>query len=165
MMETQSQEPVLPRISPTSTKETPFNAEEQKMIRQARAYIGSVGKWSRFFFVLTVIMVVLTSLLGITFLVLSPIYRVLQNTEVPLWYISVLYFASTAIQVVLAIFLYRLMHAAELVQSSDDNQAVVSFLLCNKKLWTFLGILTIFMLSTMVLLWVVVWLVGFIGSL
>ena len=84
MMETQLQEPVLPRISPTSTKETPFNAEEQKMIRQARAYIGSVGKWSRFFFVLTVIMVVLTSLLGITFLVLSPIYGVLQNTEVPL---------------------------------------------------------------------------------
>lgn len=71
MMETQLQEPVLPRISPTSTKETPFNAEEQKMIRQARAYIGSVGKWSRFFFVLTVIMVVLTSLLGITFLVMT----------------------------------------------------------------------------------------------
>ena len=111
-------------------------------------------KWMKFFFVLTIIGIVMMFVGGIVFLIASPFFDAMDTTgfsSIAPRFAGILYLVVAALYVPMAIYIKRIFTSAETAALSNDNDAVVEYLKNNKSLCKFYGILTIVMIGFCIL--------------
>ncbi len=129
-----------------------FTEDELQQMDYARAYLYSIGKWMKFFFVLMIISIAMTVLGGLACMVTSPLMGDIQNLNMPFWIIGILYLACAVVYIFPTLYLKRAANAADLAIHSNSNEAVLDFLKNNKSLWKFCGIFTIVIMSLCILM-------------
>ena len=133
--------------------------EEQnlRLQEEAKQYVRSMGRWYKFFGILSIV--------GCVFMVLGAIMMLavggmmdegmknyeMYNSEgmgsMPTWLIGILYLACAGLMVPVIVYMLRGAKAAETAVALNSNEAAVSFLSNSKSYWKFYGILTIVMLA------------------
>jgi membrane protein YqaA with SNARE-associated domain len=133
--------------------------EEQnlRLQEEAKQYVRSMGRWYKFFGILSIV--------GCVFMVLSAIMMLavggmmdegmknyeMYNSEgmgsMPTWLIGILYLVCAGLMVPVIVYMLRGAKAAETAVALNSNEAAVSFLSNSKSYWKFYGILTIVMLA------------------
>ena len=136
----------------TETTGGRFTEDELQQMDYARAYLYSIGKWMKFFFVLMIISIAMTVLGGLACMVTSPLMGDIQNLNMPFWIIGILYLACAVVYIFPTLYLKRAANAADLAIHSNSNEAVLDFLKNNKSLWKFCGIFTIVIMSLCILM-------------
>jgi hypothetical protein len=133
--------------------------EEQnlRLQEEAKQYVRSMGRWYKFFGILSIV--------GCVFMVLGAIMMLavggmmdegmknyeMYNSEgmgsMPTWLIGILYLVCAGLMVPVIVYMLRGAKAAETAVALNSNEAAVSFLSNSKSYWKFYGILTIVMLA------------------
>jgi len=133
--------------------------EEQnlRLQEEAKQYVRSMGRWYKFFGILSIV--------GCAFMVLGAIMMLavggmmdegmknyeMYNSEsmgsMPTWLIGILYLVCAGLMVPVIVYMLRGAKAAETAVALNSNEAAVSFLSNSKSYWKFYGILTIVMLA------------------
>ena len=133
--------------------------EEQnlRLQEEAKQYVRSMGRWYKFFGILSIV--------GCVFMVLGAIMMLavggmmdegmknyeMYNSEgmgsMPMWLIGILYLVCAGLMVPVIVYMLRGAKAAETAVALNSNEAAVSFLSNSKSYWKFYGILTIVMLA------------------
>ncbi len=136
--------------------------EEQNLRFQeeAKQYVRSIGRWNRFFAILSIISCVFMVLGAmVMFATGSMMEGMMSNmahdeyaaaagmAALPTALIAVLYLVIAGLQVPIIIYLMRSAKAAETAVALNSNEAAVSFLANSKSYWKYYGILTIVMLA------------------
>lgn len=124
-----------------------FNDNEKDLMTQACAYIYSMSKWMRFFFVLMILGIVFMGVLGLIFTFGGSAFNSLysEDFDFPFIIFGLIYIACAGVYVIPAIYMKRIYKAADQTLISNDNAAMVEFLKNNKSLWKFSGIFVIVM--------------------
>lgn len=153
---------------PIHTGEEPlFNENQREQMSQACSYLISISKWMKFFFVLTLISIVMMFVVGIVFLIAGPVFDTMDTTGITSMaprFAGIIYLVVAALYVPMAIYIKRIFTAAETAAFSNDNDAMVEYLKNNKSLCKFYGILTIVMLGFSILILPIIFLfAGFAG--
>ena len=147
---------------PIHTGEEPlFNENQREQMSQACSYLISISKWMKFFFVLTLIGIVMMLVAGIVFLIAGPVFDTMDTTGITSMaprFAGIIYLVVAALYVPMAIYIKRIFTAAETAAFSNDNDAMVEYLKNNKSLCKFYGILTIVMLGFCILVMPVIFL-------
>ena len=131
-----------------------FNDTQKEQMSKACNYLYRSSKWMKFFFVLTIIGIVMMFVGGIVFLIASPFFDAMATTgfsSIAPRFAGVLYLVVAGLYVPMAIYIKRIFTAAETAALSNDNDAVVEYLKNNKSLCKFYGILTIVMIGFCIL--------------
>ena len=131
-----------------------FNDTKKEQMSKACNYLYSISKWMKFFFVLTLIGIVMMFVGGIVFLIAGPFFDAMDTTGITSLaprFAGVLYLVVAGLYVPMAIYIKRIFTAAETAALSNDNDAVVEYLKNNKSLCKFYGILTIVMIGFCIL--------------
>ncbi len=137
--------------------------EEQnlRLQEEAKQYVRSMGRWYKFFGILSIV--------GCVFMVLGAIMMfaagsVISNFDysayegydanvaasmvgMPMWLIGILYLACAGLMVPMIVYMLRGAKAAETAVALNSNEAALSFLSNSKSYWKFYGILTIVVLA------------------
>lgn len=133
--------------------------EEQnlRLQEEAKQYVRSMGRWYKFFGILSIV--------GCVFMVLGAIMMLavggmmdegmknyeMYNSEgmgsMPMWLIGILYLVCAGLMVPMIVYMLRGAKAAETAVALNSNEAAVSFLSNSKSYWKFYGIMTIVMLA------------------
>ena len=133
--------------------------EEQnlRLQEEAKQYVRTMGRWYKFFGILSIV--------GCVFMVLGAIMMLavggmmdegmknyeMYNSEgmgsMPTWLIGILYLVCAGLMVPVIVYMLRGAKAAETAVALNSNEAAVSFLSNSKSYWKFYGILTIVMLA------------------
>ena len=133
--------------------------EEQnlRLQEEAKQYVRSMGRWYKFFGILSIV--------GCAFMVLGAIMMLavggmmdegmknyeMYNSEgmgsMPTWLIGILYLVCAGLMVPVIVYMLRGAKAAETAVALNSNEAALSFLSNSKSYWKFYGILTIVMLA------------------
>jgi len=133
--------------------------EEQnlRLQEEAKQYVRSMGRWYKFFGILSIV--------GCVFMVLGAIMMLavggmmdegmknyeMYNSEgmgsMPTWLIGILYLVCAGLMVPVIVYMLRGAKAAETAVALNSNEAAVSFLSNSKSYWKFYGIMTIVMLA------------------
>ena len=139
-----------------------FNETQKEQMSQACHYLYSISKWMKFFFVLTLIGIVMMFVGGIVFLIAGPFFDAMDTTgfsSLAPRFAGILYLVVAALYVPMAIYIKRIFTAAETAALSNDNDAVVEYLKNNKSLCKFYGILTIVMIGFCILVMPIIMLI------
>jgi hypothetical protein len=138
----------------TETTGGRFTEDELQQMDYARAYLYSISKWMKFFFVLMIICIAFMVIGGLCAIITSPLMGSLSDAgiDMPFWIFGVLYLACAVVYIFPALYMKRAANAADIAIHSNSNEAVVEFLKNNKSLWKFCGILTIVMLGISILM-------------
>ena len=131
-----------------------FSDADRERMSYACSYLTSISKWMKFFFVLTLIGIVMMFVGGIVFLIAGPFFDAMDTTgfsSMAPRFAGILYLVVAALYVPMAIYIKRIFTAAETAALSNDNDAVVEYLKNNKSLCKFYGILTIVMIGFCIL--------------
>ncbi len=141
-------------INQIPEKRHQFNETEKGLMTQACAYVYSISKWMKFFFVLMIICIAFMVIGGLCAIITSPLMGSLSDAgiDMPFWIFGVLYLACAVVYIFPALYMKRAANAADIAIHSNSNEAVVEFLKNNKSLWKFCGILTIVMLGISILM-------------
>ncbi len=133
--------------------------EEQnlRLQEEAKQYVRSMGRWYKFFGILSIV--------GCVFMVLGAIMmfamggmmdEVMENAEMyntsgfgamSMSLIAVFYLAGAGLNVPIIIYMLRGAKAAETAVALNSNEAALSFLANSKSYWKYYGILTIVVLA------------------
>ena len=133
--------------------------EEQnlRLQEEAKQYVRSMGRWYKFFGILSIV--------GCVFMVLGAIMMLavggmmdegmknyeMYNSEgmgsMPTWLIGILYLVCAGLMVPVIVYMLRGAKAAETAVALNSNEAALSFLSNSKSYWKFYGIMTIVMLA------------------
>jgi hypothetical protein len=133
--------------------------EEQnlRLQEEAKQYVRSMGRWYKFFGILSIV--------GCVFMVLGAIMMLavggmmdegmknyeMYNSEgmgsMPTWLIGILYLVCAGLMVPVIVYMLRGAKAAETAVALNSNEAALGFLSHSKSYWKFYGILTIVMLA------------------
>ena len=133
--------------------------EEQnlRLQEEAKQYVRTMGRWYKFFGILSIV--------GCVFMVLGAIMMLavggmmdegmknyeMYNSEgmgsMPTWLIGILYLVCAGLMVPVIVYMLRGAKAAETAVALNSNEAAVSFLSNSKSYWKFYGIMTIVMLA------------------
>lgn len=133
--------------------------EEQnlRLQEEAKQYVRSMGRWYKFFGILSIV--------GCVFMVLGAIMMLavggmmdegmknyeMYNSEgmgsMPTWLIGILYLVCAGLMVPVIVYMLRGAKAAETAVALNSNEAAVNFLSNSKSYWKFYGIMTIVMLA------------------
>lgn len=133
--------------------------EEQnlRLQEEAKQYVRSMGRWYKFFGILSIV--------GCVFMVLGAIMMLavggmmdegmknyeMYNSEgmgsMPTWLIGILYLVCAGLMVPVIVYMLRGAKAAETAVALNSNEAALGFLSNSKSYWKFYGILTIVMLA------------------
>lgn len=133
--------------------------EEQnlRLQEEAKQYVRSMGRWYKFFGILSIV--------GCVFMVLGAIMMLavggmmdegMKNYEMyksegmgsmPTWLMGILYLVCAGLMVPMIVYMLRGAKAAETAVALNSNEAAVSFLSNSKSYWKFYGIMTIVMLA------------------
>ena len=133
--------------------------EEQnlRLQEEAKQYVRSMGRWYKFFGILSIV--------GCVFMVLGAIMILaaggmmdegmknyeMYNSEgmgsMPTWLIGILYLVCAGLMVPVIVYMLRGAKAAETAVALNSNEAALSFLSNSKSYWKFYGIMTIVMLA------------------
>ena len=144
-----------------------FSDADHERMSNACSYLISISKWMKFFFVLTLIGIVMMLVVGIVFLIAGPVFDTMDTTGITSMaprFAGIIYLVVAALYVPMAIYIKRIFTAAETAAFSNDNDAVVEYLKNNKSLCKFYGILTIVMIGFCILVMPVIFLfAGFAG--
>jgi type IV secretory pathway component VirB8 len=146
----------------TETTGGRFTEDELQQMDYARAYLYSIGKWMKFFFVLMIICIAFMVIGGLCALVTSPLMGSLPDAgiDMPFWIFGVLYLACAVVYIFPALYMKRAANAADIAIHSNSNEAVVEFLKNNKSLWKFCGIFTIVSIALCILLIPIIAIIG-----
>lgn len=149
----EDQETQIPQepVNESTTSGLSFSEHDYELMDQARIYLFSISRWIKFFFVLTIISIVMMAICGLVFMILAPAFKDLSEPEFPIWVFGLIYFILAGIYVIPAIYMHRISTSAEQTLKADDNNAMVEFLKNYKSLLKFCGILTISMFA----LWII----------
>ena len=128
-----------------------------RLQEEAKQYVRTMGRWYKFFGILSIV--------GCVFMVLGAIMMLavggmmdegmknyeMYNSEgmgsMPTWLIGILYLVCAGLMVPVIVYMLRGAKAAETAVALNSNEAAVSFLSNSKSYWKFYGILTIVMLA------------------
>ena len=110
---------------------------------QACAYVYSISKWMKFFFVLMILGIVFMAIFGLVFACGGSLFSAVSDVAFPVWLFGMVYLACAGLYVAPAIYMRRIYKAADQTLNANDNAAMVEFLKNNKSLWKYFGILTI----------------------
>lgn len=133
--------------------------EEQnlRLQEEAKQYVRSMGRWYKFFGILSIV--------GCAFMVLGAIMMLavggmmdegmknyeMYNSEgmgsMPTWLIGILYLVCAGLMVPVIVYMLRGAKAAETAVALNSNEAALGFLSNSKSYWKFYGIMTIVMLA------------------
>jgi len=133
--------------------------EEQnlRLQEEAKQYVRTMGRWYKFFGILSIV--------GCVFMVLGAIMMLavggmmdegmknyeMYNSEgmgsMPTWLIGILYLACAGLMVPMIVYMLRGAKAAETAVALNSNEAALGFLSNSKSYWKFYGIMTIVMLA------------------
>lgn len=133
--------------------------EEQnlRLQEEAKQYVRSMGRWYKFFGILSIV--------GCVFMVLGAIMMLavggmmdegmknyeMYNSEgmgsMPTWLIGILYLVCAGLMVPVIVYMLRGAKAAETAVALNSNEAALGFLSNSKSYWKFYGIMTIVMLA------------------
>lgn len=120
-----------------------FNKTEKGLMTQACAYVYSISKWMKFFFVLMILGIVFMAIFGLVFACGGSLFSAGMDVAFPVWLFGMVYLACAGLYVAPAIYMRRIYKAADQTLIANDNAAMVEFLKNNKSLWKYFGILTI----------------------
>lgn len=120
-----------------------FNETEKGLMTQACAYVYSISKWMKFFFVLMILGIVFMAIFGLVFACGGSLFSAVSEVAFPVWLFGMVYLACAGLYVAPAIYMRRIYKAADQMLIANDNAAMVEFLKNNKSLWKYFGILTI----------------------
>lgn len=144
-----------------------FSDADHERMSNACSYLISISKWMKFFFVLTLIGIVMMLVAGIVFLIAGPVFDTMDTTGITSMaprFAGIIYLVVAALYVPMAIYIKRIFTAAETAAFSNDNDAMVEYLKNNKSLCKFYGILTIVMIGFSILILPIIFLfAGFAG--
>lgn len=129
-----------------------FTEDELQQMDYARAYLYSIGKWMKFFFVLMVICIAMMVIGGLTCMATSPLMGDLPDLNMPFWIFGILYLVCAVVYIFPTLYMKRAANAADLAIHSNSNEAVLDFLKNNKSFWKFCGIFTIVMIGLCILM-------------
>ena len=131
-----------------------FTEDELQQMDYARAYLYSIGRWMKFFFVLLIICIAFMVMGGLTMFVTSPMMGSLPDVgfNMPFWLFGILYLVCAVVYIFPTLYMKRAANAADLAIHSNSNEAVLDFLKNNKSLWKFCGIFTIVMMGLCILM-------------
>lgn len=144
-----------------------FNDIQKEQMSKACNYLYSISKWMKFFFVLTLIGIVMMFVGGIVFLIAGPFFDAMDTTGITSLaprFAGVLYLVVAALYVPMAIYIKRIFTAAETAALSNDNDAVVEYLKNNKSLCKFYGILTIVMIGFCILVMPIIMMIAALAA-
>ena len=133
--------------------------EEQnlRLQEEAKQYVRTMGRWYKFFGILSIV--------GCVFMVLGAIMMLavggmmdegmknyeMYNSEgmgsMPTWLIGILYLVCAGLMVPMIVYMLRGAKAAETAVALNSNEAALGFLSNSKSYWKFYGIMTIVMLA------------------
>ena len=136
--------------------------EEQnvKLQEEAVAYVRSMGRWYKFFGILSIVggafMVIAAIVVGITGTALESLMETSEMEGVamppiPMGWMAVIYLISAGLMVPVIVYLMRGAKAAEEAVDSRSNEAAVRFLSNSKSYWKYYGILTIVVMAFCIL--------------
>lgn len=132
-----------------------FNEHEKDLMLQSCTYLYGISQWTKFFFVLMIICIVMMTVGGIVSLVTSSFFNTIASEanamHFPMWIVGVIYIIMAAVYVVPTIYLKRIYTAADQAMNGNDNEAMVEYLKNNKSLLKFFGIFTIVMFGLCIL--------------
>ena len=139
-----------------------FTEDELQQMDYARAYLYSIGRWMKFFFVLLIICIAFMVIGGLSMFVTSPMMGSLPDVgfNLPFWLFGVLYLVCAVVYIFPALYLKRASNAADLAIHSNSNEAVLDFLKNNKSLWKFFGIFTSVSIALCILLVPIIAIIG-----
>ena len=120
-----------------------FNETEKGLMTQACAYVYSMSKWMKFFFVLMILGIIFMGIFGLVFACGGSLFSAVSEVAFPVWLFGMVYLAWAGLYVAPAIYMRRIYKAADQMLIANDNAAMVEFLKNNKSLWKYFGILTI----------------------
>ena len=120
-----------------------FNETEKGLMTQACAYVYSISKWMKFFFVLMILGIVFMAIFGLVFACGGSLFSAVSDVALPVWLFGMVYLACAGLYVAPAIYMRRIYKVADQTLIANDNAAMVEFLKNNKSLWKYFGILTI----------------------
>jgi hypothetical protein len=120
-----------------------FNETEKGLMTQACAYVYSMSKWMKFFFVLMILGIIFMGIFGLVFACGGSLFSAVSEVAFPVWLFGMVYLACACLYVAPAIYMRRIYKAADQMLIANDNAAMVEFLKNNKSLWKYFGILTI----------------------
>ena len=131
--------------------------EEQNLKLQAAAkrYVHSIGRWYKFFAVVSIVGMALM-VLGALSLILAGGLMADAMAEAnpypfPMWVLGVIYLVSAGLMLLMVIYLMRAASAARTAVALNNNEAALAFIRNTKSYWKFYGILTIVILGICVL--------------
>ena len=140
--------------------------KDQILMQEVTKYVSSIGKWYRFFGIMSII--------GAAFMFLSGIVMLLSSSAIQYYthydnfgmysygsetiasfvssIMGIVYILGTGLVIPVAVFLLRGASAASRSIDLQDNEQAVLFLKNTKSYWKFSGILTIVTLSLCILM-------------
>lgn len=130
-------------INQIPEKRHQFNETEKGLMTQACAYVYSISKWMKFFFVLMILGIVFMAIFGLVFACGGSLFSAVSDVAFPVSLFGMVYWACAGLYVAPAIYMRRIYKAADQMLIANDNAAMVEFLKNNKSLWKYFGILTI----------------------
>ena len=129
--------------------------KDLQLLEESKLYVSSMGKWMKFFAIL--------SCIGAGFLVLAAIMVASVGNFMPfdedfgvfgrigMRMVGILYLVFAAVYIYPIICLFRASAAAKLAVESNDNVQMAEFLKNNKSFWKYCGILTIVLFCVYIL--------------
>lgn len=144
-----------------------------KLQMAAKRYVHSMGRWYKFFAVVSIVGMSLLVLFGALCIVLSAVGLDATMSEFmdengysfATWVLGAIYLVSAGLMLPCVIFLLRASKAARTAVALNNNEAAIAFLRNSKSYWKFYGILTIVMLGICVLVIPVAAIVGVMSAL
>lgn len=133
--------------------------EEQnlRLQEEAKQYVRSMGRWYKFFGILSIVGCVFMVLGAIMMLAVGGMMdEVMENAEMyntpgfgamSMSLMAVFYLAGAGLMVPVIIYMLRGAKAAETAVALNSNEAALSFLSNSKSYWKYYGILTIVVLA------------------
>ena len=133
--------------------------EEQNLKLQAAAkrYVHSIGRWYKFFAVVSIVGMALMVFCALCCLLLGGLVNDAMAESgypypFPMWVLGIVYLVCAGVMLPMVIFLMRAAKAARTAVALNNNEAALAFIRNTKSYWKFYGILTIVMLGLCVLI-------------
>ena len=140
--------------------------KDQILMQEATTYVSSIGKWYRFFGIMSIIGAACMILSGIVMLLSSSVTQYYSDYDNFGMYsygsetiasglnsiMGIVYILCSGLMIPIAIFMLRGASAASRSIDFQDNEQAVLFLKNTKSYWKFSGILSIVALSLCILM-------------
>lgn len=142
-----------------------------KLQEEAKRYVYSIGRWYKFFGILSIIGAVMMVLGALMFIVIGsagPMAEAMAESgmpPLPMWLLGVLYLVMAGLMVPVIIYLLRAASDAESATALNCNEAAVRFLRNTKRFWKFYGILTIVVLALCIVVMPIAMVAGVMSAL